>query len=40
MSLLEISWLEVALDTPNRPGRAVRGIGFGFGFALERVRKR
>ena len=38
MSLLEVSWLEVALDTPNGPGRAVRGIGFGF--ALERVRKR
>ena len=38
MSLLEVSWLEVALDTPNGPSRAVRGIGFGF--TLERVRKR
>ena len=38
MSLLEVSWLEVALDTPNGPGRAVRGIGFGF--ARARARKR
>ena len=33
-----MSLLEVALDTPNGPGRAVRGIGFGF--ARERARKR
>ena len=38
MSSLEVSWLEVALDTPNRPGRAVRRVGIGFG--LERVCKR
>ena len=32
MSLLEVSGLEVVLDTPDGPGRAVRGVGF----ALER----
>ena len=32
MSLLEVSGLEVVLDTPNGPARAVRGVGF----ALER----
>ena len=32
MSLLEVRGLEVVLDTPNGPARAVRGVGF----ALER----
>ena len=32
MSLLEVNGLEVVLDTPDGPGRAVRGVGF----ALER----
>ena len=32
MRLLEVSGLEVVLDTPNGPARAVRGVGF----ALER----
>ena len=32
MSLLEVSGLEVVLDTPHGPGHAVRGVGF----ALER----
>ena len=32
MSLLEVSGLEVVLDTPHGPARAVRGVGF----ALER----
>ena len=28
MSLLEVNGLEVVLDTPNGPARAVRGVGF------------
>ena len=31
MSLLEVSGLEVVLDTPNGPGRAVRGVDFTLG---------
>ena len=31
VSLLEVSGLEVVLDTPNGPGRAVRGVDFTLG---------
>ena len=31
MSLLEVGGLEVILDTPHGPARAVRGVGFALG---------